>query len=77
MSNLSSHRSALALALSLLVGSALPACAMQPQQDDDAESTTADDELVLTTGTFETFTGADGQHYFHLLAGNGEKVLAS
>jgi len=26
---------------------------------------------------FETFTGKDGQHYFHLLAANGEKVLGS
>jgi uncharacterized protein YegP (UPF0339 family) len=29
------------------------------------------------TGRFETFTGADGKIYFHLLAANGEKVLAS
>ncbi len=29
------------------------------------------------TGRFETFTGADGKIYFHLLATNGEKVLAS
>jgi uncharacterized protein len=29
------------------------------------------------TGRFETFTGADGKTYFHLLAANGEKVLAS
>jgi uncharacterized protein YegP (UPF0339 family) len=74
MSNLSLR---FALALSLLVGSALPACAMQNQHDGESESTTAEDELTLTTGKFETFTGKDGQHYFHLLAGNGEKVLAS
>jgi uncharacterized protein YegP (UPF0339 family) len=29
------------------------------------------------TGRFETFTGQDGKTYFHLLATNGEKVLAS
>jgi uncharacterized protein len=29
------------------------------------------------TARFETFTGKDGQHYFHLLAANGEKVLGS
>ncbi len=29
------------------------------------------------TGRFETFTGRDGRYYFHLLAGNGEKVLQS
>ncbi len=37
----------------------------------------AQSELAATTGRFETFVGKDGQHYFHLLAGNGEKVLAS
>ncbi len=38
----------------------------------------ADFESALTTkGRFETFVGRDGKHYFHLLAGNGEKVLAS
>lgn len=46
----------------------------------DGEDTTtmdAESELAATTGKFETFVGKDGQHYFHLLAGNGEKVLAS
>jgi uncharacterized protein YegP (UPF0339 family) len=28
-------------------------------------------------GVFETFVGQDGQHYWHLLAANGEKVLRS
>jgi uncharacterized protein YegP (UPF0339 family) len=31
----------------------------------------------VSAGRFETFTGADGRYYFHLLAGNGQKVLAS
>lgn len=35
------------------------------------------DELSITRGRFETFVGQDGKSYFHLLAGNGEKVLAS
>ena len=35
------------------------------------------DELSVSRGRFETFVGRDGQTYFHLLAGNGEKVLAS
>lgn len=46
----------------------------------DGEDTTtmdAESELAATTGKFETFVGKDGEHYFHLLAGNGEKVLAS
>lgn len=42
--------------------------------DTAAEAT---DELSNTKGRFETFEGADGKTYFHLLAGNGEKVLAS
>lgn len=28
-------------------------------------------------GKFETFTGVDGKHYFHMIASNGEKVLQS
>jgi uncharacterized protein YegP (UPF0339 family) len=46
----------------------------------DGEDTTtmdAESELAAQSGKFETFLGKDGQHYFHLLAGNGEKVLAS
>ncbi len=35
------------------------------------------DAALSRPGRFETFVGRDGQHYFHLLAGNGEKVLAS
>lgn len=34
-------------------------------------------EALSTKGKFETFTGRDGKTYFHLLAGNGEKVLQS
>ena len=36
------------------------------------------DEAALTTNTrFEIFTGRDGRAYFHLIAGNGEKMLHS
>ena len=36
------------------------------------------DSDITTKGRFETFVGSDGSsYYFHLLAGNGEKVLAS
>lgn len=45
--------------------------------DDFDASAEAMDELSTVRGRFETFTGRDGQTYFHLLAGNGEKVLAS
>jgi uncharacterized protein YegP (UPF0339 family) len=65
------------LALSLAAG-----CASQMGDDfddgyyygDNAASGKADS---VKTGRFETFVGADGQTYFHLLATNGEKVLAS
>lgn len=33
--------------------------------------------LTLTQAKFQTFAAKDGQHYFHLLAGNGEKLLSS
>jgi uncharacterized protein len=67
-----------AVALALVVSSALPACSINASQTDDSEEVTeAEDELTLTTGKFETFTGRDGKVYFHLLAGNGEKMLRS
>lgn len=44
---------------------------------EDTSTMDAESELAATTGKFETFEGKDGQFYFHLLAGNGEKVLAS
>ena len=34
-------------------------------------------DALLSKGRFETFVGKDGKSYFHLLAGNGEKVLQS
>jgi uncharacterized protein YegP (UPF0339 family) len=43
------------------------------QLDDSADGK----EDAIRAGKFETFTGADGQYYFHLLAGNGQKVLQS
>ncbi|MFO0595211.1 MAG: DUF1508 domain-containing protein [Myxococcaceae bacterium] len=44
---------------------------------EDTGTMDAEAELAATTGKFETFQGKDGRYYFHLLAGNGEKVLAS
>jgi uncharacterized protein YegP (UPF0339 family) len=44
-------------------------------QESDVLDTNQDE--LLAKGRFETFTGRDGKTYFHLLAGNGEKVLAS
>lgn len=47
--------------------------------DMDALDSSAEvmDELSISRGRFEQFVGQDGKSYFHLLAGNGEKVLAS
>ena len=45
---------------------------------DDGAAGLGDVESELTkSGRFEYFVGRDGQTYFHLLAGNGERVLAS
>lgn len=68
--------SILALALALLAASALPACAVEAA-DEEIADTTGEALGASSSGKFETFTGADGKAYFHLLAGNGEKVLAS
>lgn len=45
----------------------------------DVDDTTTGDEQDVTAkpGAFETFKGADGKTYFHLLAANNEKVLKS
>lgn len=69
-----------ALRLSLLMlALSLTACGPSEASIDDADGALmdAESELGATTGKFETFTGKDGQVYFHLLAGNGEKILAS
>ena len=63
----------------LMLALAFPACGPADAiiNDQDGSTMDAESELAATTGRFETFTGRDGQYYFHLLAGNGEKVLAS
>ena len=48
-----------------------------PGTGDDAIDGKADSAASTSAGRFETFTGKDGQLYFHLLAANGEKVLQS
>ena len=63
----------------LMLAVTLTACGPAEAYVDDqtGETMDAESELASTTGKFETFVGKDGQYYFHLLAGNGEKVLAS
>ncbi len=66
-----------ALRLSMLaLALALTACGPADAQIDGDELTAVDGELTASS-RFETFTGKDGKFYFHLLAGNGQKVLAS
>ena len=69
-----------ALRISLLsLALTITACGPQDAYIDgeDGETNLTESELGASTGKFETFVGKDGQHYFHLLAGNGEKILAS
>ena len=63
----------------LMLALAFTACGPADATIDDQDGAMMDaqSELAATTGRFETFVGKDGQYYFHLLAGNGEKVLAS
>lgn len=71
------NRIVIAAAAALL---SLTACGIDEAQVaglDGVESDITQDELTTLKGRFETFVGKDGQYYFHLLAGNGQKVLAS
>jgi hypothetical protein len=53
----------------------LVACSAAPE---DAASIGDDSaEIVSRSARFETFVGNDGQHYFSLVAGNGQNVLRS
>jgi uncharacterized protein YegP (UPF0339 family) len=67
---------ALPLAILTLTGCA-GGVDMGPGTGDDAIDGKADSAGRASAGRFETFTGKDGQLYFHLLATNGEKVLSS
>lgn len=70
-----------ALRLSLLLIASLAAACGPAELAVDASDdlTTADSSnlAAASSGRFELFTSKDGQTYFQLLAGNGEKVLAS
>jgi uncharacterized protein YegP (UPF0339 family) len=61
------------IALTLVAG-----CSAPTDEDLATDDQIADGkEDSLKAGKFETFTGRDGRFYFHLLAGNGQKVLQS
>jgi uncharacterized protein YegP (UPF0339 family) len=73
------------LFLTLFALSLAPACSPEePTTESDPFYTEEWDQAFfegkddgVRLGRFETFTGADGRSYFHLLAGNGQKVLRS
>lgn len=50
-----------------------------PAQDvvEDGVTEEGSDGITSKSAHFETFVGQDGQHYFNLVAGNGENVLRS
>ncbi len=58
------------LAAVLALAVSLPAC-------DGGESTADEQDATAASGRFEQFVGEDGKTYFHLLASNGELILAS
>jgi uncharacterized protein len=67
-------RTAFALAILLAGCSGVDAT---PVDDTDPYTEEGDKADAFRLGKFETFVGQDGRYYFHLLAGNGEKVLGS
>ena len=74
-------RDAMLTKASLVMLLPLAACAVDTSastQVDNADDYYVDGkEDVSRPGLFETFVGADGKHYFHMIASNGEKVLQS
>jgi uncharacterized protein YegP (UPF0339 family) len=64
--------------LALAVVQTLGACAVDTAAPSNVDGYYTDSkEDVPRPGVFETFTGKDGKYYFHLIAGNGQKVLQS
>lgn len=70
----------LRLFAALLTLTALTACGVGTDVEidgQDADQVAISDAELTANARFETFVGKDGQYYFHLIAGNGEKVLNS
>jgi uncharacterized protein YegP (UPF0339 family) len=64
----------------VFLGLSLAACAVDtatPVDNSTDDYYVDGKEDVSRPGKFETFTGVDGKHYFHMIASNGEKVLQS
>lgn len=70
-----------ALAALVVLSLSSVACVAGNEDGTEAEEPSASGETsqdsVSRSATFRTFEGADGLHYFHLVAGNGEIVLQS
>lgn len=64
-----------ALAVLAALSLSAAACAAPTEEADAIEAEETSQDLVSRSAYFETFEGLDGQHYFHLMAGNGQKVL--
>ena len=63
------------LAVLVLATSSLAlACSGAPEETQADDSS---EEIASKSARFETFVGQDGQHYFSLVAGNGQNVLRS
>ena len=62
------------VALSL---SAVACAAPTESQSTGAAEESSSQDLVSRSAHFESFVGSDGQHYFHLIAGNGANLLRS
>jgi hypothetical protein len=65
------------LAFSLLFAACAVDTATAPVDNSTDDYYVDGKEDVSRPGKFETFTGIDGKFYFHMIAGNGEKVLQS
>jgi hypothetical protein len=77
-----SRPTALALVAATLVAANLVACGGAEEEFDEDDGSfdsayTEGKEDTVRSARFEVFAGADGKQYFHLLAPNGQKVLAS
>ncbi|MGH7280329.1 MAG: YegP family protein [Polyangiaceae bacterium] len=63
------------LAVLVLATSSLAlACSGAPEESSADDSS---EEIASKSARFETFVGQDGQHYFTLIAGNGQDVIRS
>ena len=60
------------LAVAFVVCGSLPACV-----EGAPETSQNEEDVTASTARFELFVGEDGQHYFQLVAKNGERLLRS